>query len=484
MTNRFGDLNVATHASDNSTRTNDRCDFTGGAKLFGIGATLAGVGLVLALILGFSGTSVFRPFLFGYLAAYMFVLLLALGSLAFVLLQHLTKAAWSVGVRRTAENFAATLPVLAVFALPIILSIATLNGGLYRWALPMSRASQQAIDAAEKSEAEVEESPSVDLASTTPIVATTAAQETEEGLKEYAAPSDPATFTLDPLTLMKRNYGLHWLNPWFLIFRVIVYFACWIGIARWFRKTSVEQDKTANDALSLVMQTRAAPALVVLALTITGAAFDLVMSLDPHWYSTMFGVVYIANSFIGSYALLIITVFLLQKFGYLKESITREHFHDLGKYLFGFTFFYGYVFFSQYMLMWYANIPEETEWMVRHGASTDIWNGWNCVILTLLFCHILIPFAGLLSRFPKRRPTLLVFWAVWQLVFVAVDMYWMVMPEIGTTGPQIIQILITGFAVVGLLGVLLAAYGKIASTAALRPTHDPRLADSLVFENI
>ncbi|HWE02807.1 MAG TPA: hypothetical protein VG326_10400 [Tepidisphaeraceae bacterium] len=475
---------MATHASDNSTRANDRSDFQGGSKLFGIGAAMGVVGLVAALALGFSGTSVLRPFLFGYLAAYMFVLLLALGSLAFVLLQHLTRAAWSVGVRRTAENFAATLPVLAVFALPILLSVAFLNGGLYRWALPMSRASAQDIAAADKSEAELEEGGAADLEKTTPIVPTTAQQETNQGLAKFAAPSDPAKFTLDPLDLMKRNYGLHWLNPWFFIFRVIVYFACWIGIARWYRRLSVEQDRSGNDTLSLLMQTRAAPCLVLLGLTITGAAFDFVMSLDPHWYSTMFGVVYIANSFVGSYALLIITVYLLQKFGYLQQSITREHFHDLGKYLFGFTFFYGYVFFSQYMLMWYANIPEETEWMVRHGASTDIWNGWNTVILVLLFCHILIPFAGLLSRFPKRRPNLLVFWAVWQFVFVAVDMYWLVMPEIGATGPELINIVINVCAAVGLLGVLIAAYGRLASSAALRPIHDPRLADSLVFENI
>ncbi|HZK82804.1 MAG TPA: hypothetical protein VFC46_17105 [Humisphaera sp.] len=475
---------MATHASDNSTRSDDRADFKGGSKLFGIGATMGAIGLVAALALGFSGTSVLRPFLFGYLAAYMFVLVLALGSLAFVLLQHLTRAAWSVGVRRTAENFAATLPVLAVFALPIILSVAFLNGGLYRWALPMSRATPQDIAAADKSEAELEEGGSADLEKTSPIIPLTAQAETDEAYKEFAAPSDPAKFTLDPLVLMKRNYGLHWLNPWFFILRLIVYFACWIGIARWYRQLSVEQDKSGNDKLSLLMQTRAAPCLVILGLTMTGAAFDLLMSLDPHWYSTMFGVVYIANSFVGSYALLIIAVYLLQKFGYLQQSITREHFHDLGKYLFGFTFFYGYVFFAQYMLMWYANIPEETEWMARHGASTSIWNGWNNVILIILFCHILIPFAGLLSRFPKRRPNLLVFWAVWQFVFVAVDMYWMVMPEIGATGPVFINIAINVCAAVGLLGVLIAAYGKIASTAALRPTHDPRLPDSLVFENI
>src|SRR5262249_11730959 len=152
-------------------------------------------------------------------------------------------------------------------------------------------------------------------------------------------------------------------------------------IAIFFRKNSLLQDQTGDESITLKLQAYAGFSVVVLALTITGAAFDLIMSLDPHWYSTMFGVWYIANSFLSSYAVLILTAYLLQKAGYLRNPISIEHYHDLGKYLFAFTFFYGYVTFSQYMLMWYANIPEETEYMARHGASTSVINGWNNVIL-------------------------------------------------------------------------------------------------------
>lgn len=475
---------MATHVSD--IPNNERTQFQGGAKLKRLGAVLGVIGIAAALGLGFQGTSALRPFLFGYLAAYTFVLALALGSLAFVLLQHLTRAAWSVGIRRTAENYAATMPILAVFALPMIVSVAINNGGLYRWAIPYSRATPAAIEAADKGEPEVEDAAEneASLKAHSSIVPLTAAQETADEFKHFAAPSDPAAFTLDPLDLMKRTTGLHWLNPWFFIFRIVFYFACWIGIATWFRRTSIEQDRTGNDKLTLRMQSWAAPCCVIFGVTVTGASFDLLMSLDPHWFSTMFGVVYIANTFIGSYALLIITAYLLQRSGYLRESITHEHFHDLGKYLFAFTFFYGYVAFSQFMLLWYANIPEETPWFARHGASTVIWIGWNSVLLLILFGHILIPFLGLLSRFAKRRPLLLVFWAVWQLIFVAIDMYWIVTPEMGPTGPEISTILITLFAAIGLFGVLFAAYGALASQASLRPTHDPRLADSLVFQNI
>lgn len=467
---------MATHSSDITTPADDRTEFKQGAKLTLIGAVVAVVALVVALILGFgseAGESPLRPFLFGYLAAYVFGLTIALGALAFVLLQHLTRAGWSVSVRRTAENFAATLPLMGLLGLPIIIAVLSGNGTPYRWALPYSRASEAAIKAAEHNEAELE-----------PETAKEKLARSDAGEATWRAPSAAADFTLDPLVLAKRSYGLFWLQPWFFIVRIIFYLAVWSMIALWFRRTSITQDRTSDDSLTLKMQARAAPCLVILALTMTGAAFDLIMSLDPHWYSTMFGVYYIANSFLSSYAVLIISLFLLQRAGYLQRSVTIEHFHDLGKFLFAFTFFYGYIAFSQYMLMWYANIPEETEWMARHGASTAIVCGWNKVIVTILICHILIPFAALMSRHVKRRPHVLVLWALWQLLFVGVDMYWLVMPEIGETSPHVKTLCITIFAMVGMLGVLLAGFGRLAGQASLRATHDPRLADSLVFQNI
>lgn len=478
---------MATHGSDKTIAVGDVTEFRGGGKLIALGGLLGIAGIGAALALGMKGAATFRPFLFGYLAAYAFVLALSLGCLAFVLLQHLTRAAWSVGVRRTAENFAGALPVLAVFALPILISVASLNGSLYRWAIPMSRASADVKERAEAGEYEDVEDPATYAEAPTPsasAVATNVHQEVQDAYHKFAAPSDPADFKLDALDLAKRTQGLRWLNPWFFIVRIIFYLAVWSFIAIWFRRLSLQQDRTGDPNLTLVMQGRAAPAIVLLALTITGAAFDLLMSLDPHWYSTMFGIYYITNCFVGSFALLIITVFLLQRFGYIRRTISPEHYHDLGKFLFAFTFFYGYIAFSQYMLLWYSNIPEEIPWFTRHGASTLYQNGWNVVILAILFGHILIPFAGLLSRHIKRAPWVLIFWAIWQFVFVAVDMYWIVMPEIGETAPNPATILVTACAVVGLLGVLFAVYGALARGAALRPLRDPRLDESLAFHNI
>jgi hypothetical protein len=146
---------VSTHASENIAPADDRTDFKGGSKLIGVGGALAGLGLIVALGVGFSGTSAFRPFLFGYLAAYMFVMAIALGSLAFVLLQHLTRAAWSVSVRRIAENLAGTLPILAIFGIPFIITVDLGKGTIYRWALPMERAAKGAVEAADKGETEL-----------------------------------------------------------------------------------------------------------------------------------------------------------------------------------------------------------------------------------------------------------------------------------------------------------------------------------------
>jgi hypothetical protein len=177
-------------------------------------------------------------------------------------------------------------------------------------------------------------------------------------------------------------------------------------------------------------------------------------------------------------------VYLLQRTGYLNRTITTEHYHDLGKFLFGFTFFWGYIAFSQYMLLWYASIPEETGWYARRGAtSVDAGiNGFTTVSLLLLFGHLLIPFAGLLSRHVKRAKEILVFWAVWLLVFHWLDMYWVIMPEFddGHVHFGLIEIL----CFLGIGGIYVAGLLRIGLRHALRPVMDPRLPESLTFQNI
>jgi hypothetical protein len=166
---------------------------------------------------------------------------------------------------------------------------------------------------------------------------------------------------------------------------------------------------------------------------------------------------------------------LLQKYGYLQDCITADHYHDLGKLLFGFVFFWGYIAFSQYMLIWYANIPEETTWYMARQT-----NGWTVISLLLLFGHFLLPFCGLMSRRAKRNKRVLAGWAVWLLVMHWVDLYWLAAPKAGS-GPQfgVVDVL----CLVGMLGLYGAVLLRIAAERGLIPQRDPWLAESLAFRN-
>jgi hypothetical protein len=432
---------------------------------------VAVIGLIGAMLFGYLADHTFRRFFFGYLAAYAFSLSIALGALFFVLIQHLTRAAWSVSVRRIAEVMAASMPILGVLSAPILLSVLLHNGDLYPWALPRSSASPAVVEAAAKGEEEVAEAAPAGHA-----------EHVEQPENHLARKKG-----LDPIMLQKRSM----LNPYFFTVCCVLCFAVLSVIALWYRRMSVDQDRSGDPAITLRMQNAAAPCTVVYALAVTLLAWLLIMSLDPHWYSTMFAVYYFSGAFLGFFAAIILAVYFLRRYGYLTESVTIEHFHDLGKYLFAFTFFYGYIAFSQYMLLWYANIPEEVTWFARHGATSvkhpqngilyqDV-AGWTWLLTAILFGQVLIPFAGLLSRHVKRVPGVLACWAAWVLFFHVLDCYWMVMPELGADFKFNVMDV---FAFIGVFCVMLTGMFRFSATRPLRPTADPRLADSLAFQNI
>ena len=423
----------------------------------------AAVGLAVSIVLSFVSEAGLRRFFFGYLVAFGFFLSISLGALFTVLMQFLTRAGWSVGVRRILEGITGLLPALAILSIPLVATVLLQHGTLYRWALP-------ATDAQIKHAQEARD--------------TEEAGERPESQTDQQAAVDAHTPPLDTTTLKKRG----WLNPWFFTGRVIVYFAVWCFIAGMYRRESLRQDENGDPEITRQLQARAGFSVVILILTLSGAAVDFLMSLDPHWFSTMWGVYYFVGGVLASWASLIIIVYLLQRAGYLTRTITVEHYHDMGKYLFGFTFAWGYIAFSQYMLLWYANIPEEVEWFSRHGATTvsSNINGWTWVILSLLFGQLLIPFAGLLSRHVKRRVEVLVFWAVWVLAFHFIDIYWIVMPELKEFGLrfQVWTVLVDLAALIGVGGVLTATLLRVMAPHSLRPTADPRLAETLAFHNV
>jgi hypothetical protein len=385
-----------------------------GARVARIAALVGLVGLVASLAIAALGADGWRRFFFSYLLSFSYLLTLALGALFFVILQHLTRAGWSVVVRRWAEAIAATLPVLAVLAVPIA---AFGLHHLYHW-------------------------------------------------------THAEAVAADHLLQAKQPY----LNVPFFVLRLAIYFAVWVLLSRFFLARSLAQDESGDPALTLQMERRSAPAMLVFALTATFAAFDLLMSLDPHWYSTMFGVYVFAGSVVSFLALLIVVVFAAQRAGLLRHAVTVEHYHDLGKLLFAFTVFWAYIAFSQYMLMWYANLPEETAWLLRRQS-----NGWGWIGLTLVFGQFLLPFAALLSRAPKRRPRMVAAVAAWVLAMHWFDLFWVVIPEVA---PQrAVPSLLDLTTLLGLGGVVVAVAVHQMRRHSVVPERDPRLTESLMFEN-
>lgn len=394
-----------------------------GQSLFTKAAGIGALGLAVALGLGSAAGDGFHHFSLSYVTAFMWVLALGLGALFWVILQNLVNAHWSIVLRRVGELMAAQAPLLAVLSLPIVVPIFMGNSSIYEWSN-----------------------------------------------REVVAHSHVLTH--------KAAY----LNPTAFLVRFIIYFGLWSLLSRFYLKSSLAQDASKDPAAIMgKMRTVAGPAMIGFALTLTFCAFDLLMSLDPLWFSTIFGVYYLASCVLGINSFLALTGMWLQKRGVLAKSVTTEHFHDLGKMMFAFTIFWAYIGFSQFMLIWYANIPEETAWFKERFVGG--WGaGWGMLSAVLLFGHFVIPFFGLVSRHIKRRRPTLAFWAVWQLVMIYLDMYWLVMPNLGTEGPPFG--LMDLACLVGVLGVFIAGIAMRAKNLNLMPTNDPRLPKSLAFENI
>ena len=390
-------------------------------RIQAIALFVGGFALLVAIFAGYFIDPSFKRFYFSYLISYAFFLSVSLGALFFVLIQHLTKAGWSVGVRRIAETFGCMFPLLAALSAPVVVSVILNHGDLYRWAQPVER-----IQSAETSSDE--------------------AKSANEELVE----------------VIETKHA--WLNPARFVICAALYFAVWSSIGGWFWKQSVQQDTLRDDSITLRMQKFAPIATIGLAITLTLGSFDFLMSLDPAWFSTMFGVYYFSGCAVAIFATLIVCIFILHRSGYLTQAVTIEHFHDLGKFLFAFTFFWGYIAFSQYMLLWYANMPETSGWFARRGATTvtGAANGYSVIAIMILFGHILIPMAGLMSRHVKRNEKTLVFWAVWMLVFHWIDLFWIVMPELdGKFHLGILDLL----CLVGIGGVYIAGVLRIAARA-------------------
>lgn len=352
-------------------------------------------------------------FYFSWLVAFLFFLSLALGALFFVLTHFATNASWSVTVRRLAENTMATLPWFLLLFLPLVLGLRE----LFHWSVPEAVAH-------------------------------------------------------DPVLLGKRAY----LNTTFFMLRAAGCLLVWSAMAWGFLRASRRQDHTGERWITTRLIQASAPCLVLFAITVSLASIDWIMSLDPHWYSTMFAVYFFSGSVVAIFAFLVVLAAAMRRAGLLAEVVTVEHLHDLGKLLFAFTVFWAYIAFSQFFLIWYANIPEETVWYLHRAEGR-----WKAASVILALGHFVVPFLFLMSRNIKRRTGLLVTGAVWLLLMHLLDLHWLVMPTHRPHGfaPSLLDL--TTLVAIG--GLFLAAISWPMRRHALAPFRDPRFAESLSFEN-
>jgi len=261
-----------------------------------------------------------------------------------------------------------------------------------------------------------------------------------------------------------------YLNSTFFIIRVAFCFCIWGLFYFLLQKNSTRQDETKEQLLTTKNIKLSAGFIPLFAITLTIAAVDWLMSLDAHWYSTIFGVYFFAGSVVASLAAVTFTAIKLKEKGYLHPAFTNEQLYSLGTLLFVFINFWAYIAFSQYMLIWYADLPEETIWFMHRWQY-----GWSYVSLFLILTHFVVPYAVLLSQPSKMDPKRLKFITLWILGAHLVDVFWIVMPN--TTGPVISWMdFIFPFAIIG---VLIVVFSYKVKRNNLIPIGDPKLQKSI-----
>ena len=465
----------------------------------------AGIGALGVAGAGFGFTVDPRRFAFSWLFAFVSFLSIALGCIFFVLIQRLTSAGWSVTVRRTAEFFAYGILALIPLFIPILMSM----GHLFPWlgehggAKEHGAAEQHgSISLITPAYAQGHAAPAASAAAHAPgeHVAPAHGAEQPAAAAPAAHGAMPATHGAMPAgaahggaaAAEHAQHEAHalihngvmakksaFLNKNFFYARALLYFLIWTVLAVRLFGFSSRQDTSKDPKLTVQAQAFAPAATFLFALSLTFAAFDWVMSLEPTWFSTIFGVYYFSTGVVSSLAVIILVTMALRDSGPLKGAVTPEHYHDLGKLMFGFNVFWAYIGFSQFMLIWYAALPEETTWYHNRWD----FGPWAKISITVLLVHFVIPFFWLISRNFKRNLGRLQVGAAILLVAHFIDIYWFVMPNFAL-GSNDFSFHWLDVACVLAVGGIYGAFVFFRMTKhSLVPVGDPRLERSLHFQN-
>lgn len=354
--------------------------------------------------------ALFNPdqFFRSYLMAYLFYIGVALGSLALVMLQYLSGGVWGVVIRRLLESATRTLPLLVLLFVPVALGMRS----LYLWTRP-----------------------------------------------EIVLQSD-----------VLRHQQLYLNIPFFLT-RVVLYFAVWLALAHLLNKWSRDQDESSDPHIRGSLQALSGPGLVLYGLTVTFASIDWVMSLEPRWFSTIYGMLFMGGQGLSALSFIIAVAALLAKCQPRSAPYAPGHFHDLGKLLLMFVMLWAYFAFSQLLLIWAGDLPEEISWYLHRWEG-----GWQWVGISLVVFHFAVPFLLLLSRDLKRHADWLAAVAILVILMRFVDLFWLTAPEFH---PGRFYLHWMDFAApIGLGGIWLSFFTRQLKKRPLLPFSDPYLENA------
>jgi len=365
------------------------------------------VGLFVSPVMGntqFDARRIFQSYLIGWT----FWTGIAIGSLALLMLQHLTGGGWGLVIRRVLEAATRTLPAMAILFLPIILGAHSLY---HEWA-------------------------------------------------------DHEEAAAHPVVQAKTRY----LNVPFFTVRAVIYFAVWIALAYLFNKWSLAQDRTADNRYTKNMRLLSGPGMVALIFTVTFASIDWYMSLEPEWFSTIYGFIFVAAWALSSLAFVIAIMAWLSAQEPMRRIVAPLHFHDLGKLLLALVMLWAYFAFSQFLIIWSGNLPEEITYYLRR-----IYGGWGAVIVAIGILHFAAPFLFLLSRGIKRSPRSLAMIAVLIIVMRMVDLLWMLGPAFHHRK----WIVMDAVALIGFGGLWLWLFTWQLGKRSLIPINDPQFESTM-----
>lgn len=350
---------------------------------------------------------------FNYLIAFTFMISIGVGALFLIALEYVAGADWSVPIRRVVEFFAAVTPLLALLVIPLLFNI----GELFHWSHPEAVA--------------------------------------EDKILQGKAP---------------------YLNVTFFIIRVFVLIGMWTLFYFFFIKNSKKQDSTKDQKLTTINIRLSAVFIPIFAVTLSIAAIDWLMSIEPHWFSTIFGVYFFAGTVLAALAAVTFATVLLKENGYLHPAMTNDHLFSLGALLFAFVNFWGYIAFSQYMLIWYADLPEETFWFLQR------WEGsWAIISIGLIIVQFLVPYIALVTQPSKMNPKRLKFVSIWILFAHLYDIFWLVMPEMEELSGGYTFNWIDFVFPIAVAGLLILVFNYRAKKENLVPVGDPKLQRGLDF---